>query len=403
MAMMNKKGNSAVFLTVILSALAAVSLMLIYAVKENVIKSVLNSTVSLAGDSILSEFDENVQKEYGIFMMKGSDKELTEKLCEYVMYTMEDTEDVNIGDVEVSGGRFLMTDESEAERQILEYSKFLAAEKYKMDSEVRKEDAENDMMERTLRNGAAIASLPSSDLPKQSLTAMAESIADNVSDINKVFKEGTENFLFDSYITNLFNSRTNKISDKHFFKNEVEYILGGELSDEGNEQKVKMAVSAMRMPLNLIHIYSDSEKRNAVIAAAEALTPGAAAAATQLLIAAAWAYAETDNDIELLYQGYKVPVVKDRKTWAINIEDILNGISQDTVIPEENRGCDYGQYLRIMLFFQDRGIKTARILDLIQINNRAYYDKDFLVREHFTGIDIYVKANGKKYVYEKKY
>ena len=71
MAMMNKKGNSAVFLTVILSALAAVSLMLIYAVKENVIKSVLNSTVSLAGDSILSEFDENVQKEYGIFMMKG--------------------------------------------------------------------------------------------------------------------------------------------------------------------------------------------------------------------------------------------------------------------------------------------------------------------------------------------
>ena len=98
----------------------------------------------------------------------------------------------------------------------------------------------------------------------------------------------------------------------------------------------------MRMPLNLIHIYSDSEKRNAVIAAAEALTPGAAAAATQLLIAAAWAYAETDNDIELLYQGYKVPVVKDRKTWAINIEDILNGISQDTVIPEENRGCDYG-------------------------------------------------------------
>ena len=197
---MNKKGNSAVFLTVILSALAAVSLMLIYAVKENVIKSVLNSTVSLAGDSILSEFDENVQKEYGIFMMKGSDKELTEKLCEYVMYTMEDTEDVNIGDVEVSGGRFLMTDESEAERQILEYSKFLAAEKYKMDSEVRKEDAENDMKERTLRNGAAVTSLPSSDLPKQSLTAMAESIADNVSDINKVFKEGTENFLFDSYI-----------------------------------------------------------------------------------------------------------------------------------------------------------------------------------------------------------
>ncbi len=398
---MNRKGNSAVFLTVILSALAAVSLMLIYAAKENAVRSIVNSTVNLAGDSLLSEFDERIQKEYGIFMMKGRDAELTEKLHEYVMYTMEETEDADIEYVEASGSRFLMTDESEAERQILEHAEFLAAEGYLKRSESKESDG-NDMKERTLRNGAAIASLPSSDVPRQSLTAMAEFIADNVSDINKVFKEGTENYLFDSYITDVFNSKTDKVSDKHFFKNEVEYILGGELSDAENERKVKLAVSAMRLPLNLAHIYSDSEKRNAVIAAAEVLTPGAAAA-TQLLIAAAWAYAETDNDIELLEQGYKVPIVKDRKTWAVNIEDVVKGIAGGTVLPEDNRGCDYSQYLRIMLFFQDRGVKTARILDLIQINERAYYDKDFLVREHFTGIDIYVKANGRNYVYEKKY
>lgn len=402
---MNKRGSSAVFLTIILSALLVSALMLIYAVKENALKSILNSTVNLAGDSVLSEFDESVQKEYGIFIMKGSDSEITEKIKGYIMYMMKDIKDIDIQYVEASGSRFSMYDETEAENQILEYSKLLMTENLK---EIRKwkeknDNNDNDLKPRTLRDGAVIASLPSFEFPKRSLTAMAESIVDSVAEINMVFKNGTKEYLFDTYIMNIFNNKMNKISDEHFFKNEVEYILGGEISDVENEQKVKMAIYAMRMPLNMAHIYSDNEKRNAIVTLAQTLTPGAAAAATQLIVAAAWAYAETDNDIRLLYKGYKVPVLKDKKTWAVGIENIAEGMSKSAVIPQEDRGCDYSQYLRILLFFQDKGLKTSRILDLIQINERAFNDKRFLINEYFTGIDIVVKANGRKYVYEKRY
>lgn len=48
-------------------------------------------------------------------------------------------------------------------------------------------------------------------------------------------------------------------------------------------------------------------------------------------------------------------------------------------------------------------MKTARILDLIQINMRKCYEKDFLIEEHATGLGIDVKVNDKLYRYEKKY
>ena len=50
------------------------------------------------------------------------------------------------------------------------------------------------------------------------------------------------------------------------------------MTDRKNERKVKIALEALRFPANLAHIYQDPEKKAAVLAAAELLTPGAGAA-----------------------------------------------------------------------------------------------------------------------------
>ena len=57
----------------------------------------------------------------------------------------------------------------------------------------------------------------------------------------------------------------------------------------------------------------------------------------------------------------------------------------------------------MLLFFQDGGMQTARILDLIQINARYRYDGEFLISECGVGIDIDVMVNDRKYGYEKKF
>lgn len=401
--MNSKKGSSAVFLTVILAALISIALALIYGLREETVKSRVDGILNLSGDSLLSEFDCLIQEEYGLFLLSQSDRELTEKLESYVTYAAEDMEDVDVEYLEASGDRFSISNIDLAREQILDYVKFAETQDILKSSPEKSEFKTNDMKNRVLRHGPTIASLPSSDIPGRSLTSLAESIADKAKDMDKAFESGSGEFLMNLYILNHFNNKNEAVCEKHFFKNEAEYILGGELSDIKNEKRVEMALKAMRFPLNLSHIYSDAEKRSAVMTAAEILTPGPEAIATQAVLASTWAYAEADNDVDLLWEGYKVPVMKDKSTWAIDLEGAIEGISGKTVVPDVQKGYDYRHYLQILLFFQDSGVKTARILDLIQINVRSSYDGDFLIQECSAGVEISAKVNGRVYGYEKKF
>lgn len=407
MRMKSKRGSSAVFLTVILAALVSITLALIYGVREESVRSRADAIINLAGDSVLSEFDYDVQKEYGLFLLKGSDRELSAKLRSYLRYSFADEEDIMIESVKASGGRFSVADTALIKQQILDYMKF--AELAGILEKLEKADAAEDqpqesvMENRTLRHGATLASLPSARMPEKSLTAMAESLAGKATEVKQAFQAGTEHYLLNRYAFIHFNSRNHAVNTEHFFKNEVEYILGGETSDRKNEKRVELALKAMRFPINLAHLYADAEKRAALTAMAEFLTPGAAALATQAALASTWAYAEADNDVELLWQGHKVPMVKDASTWAIDLDSAVEGIFGGTVKPDVEKGYNYDQYLQILLFFQDENMKLARILDLIQINMRKSHNEDFLIQEYAAGISMEVKVNGKDYGYEKQY
>lgn len=402
--MNSKRGSSAVFLSVILAGLVAITLALIYGVREETIRSRSDGIVNLAGDSILSEFDSYVQEEYGLFLIRGSDRELSRKLKKYVSYTTDGMADMEVEKLSVSADRFLLADTDLARDQILEHARFAQAQKLLgKASNLRPAGEGKEKSGQTLRDGGTIVSLPSADVPKKNLRELAEAIAEKEDGIEDVFKKGSDAWLMNQYILHYFNNRHAAASEKHFFQNEVEYILGGELSDRKNEKRVEIALKAMRFPLNLAHIYADPEKRNALLLMAEAVTPGAAAAATQLALAATWAYAESDNDVELLWEGHKVPFKKDSSSWAIDLEGAIEGLGGKTVVPDVEKGYDYEQYLQMLLFFQDKGMQTARILDLIQINARYCYDKEFLISECGVGIDIDARINDRKYEYEKKF
>ena len=403
--MNSKRGSSAVFLMVILAALISIVMALIYGVRRESVSSRVDAVVSLAGDSILSEFDYDIQKEYGLFMIKGTDRELRAKLIRYVTCSLKDMKDVNTEGISASASRFSTANTDLIKDQILEYMKLAAAEDSftQGDDGTEEDDGRKEHELRSLEHGPTSVSLPSVAFPDKSLTDMAESISGKIGEAHKAFDEGTGAYLLNRYILMHFNSRSEAAHPGHFFANEVEYILAGELSDRRNEKRVEMALKAMRFILNLEHIYGDREKNAAVAAMAEIMTPGAAAAATQAALASTWAYAEADNDIELLWQGHKVPLLKDRGSWAINLDSAIEGLLGGTVVPDEDKGCDYGQYLQILLFFKDENRRIGRVLDLIQINMRAAYDGDFLISEYALGLDARVRVNGREYGYEKKY
>lgn len=399
--MNNKKGSSAVFLTVILATLMALTLSLIYGVKAQSIRSTMDAIINLAGDSVLSEYNRELQEEYGLFLLKGTDAELSRKLHRYVGYSVDDMENVEVQSIEVSSSRYSVKDVSIIKKQIIEHMKIMKAEGLIKESlgDLSSKAMENS----TLNHGPTIVSLPSNNIPSKGLTAVAESISNKLSEVDNVFKAGTEEYLINSYILEHFNSKGSIKSQTHFFSSEVEYILGGEVSDLKNQKRVEMALKAMRFPVNLAYLYSDTDKQAALATAAQIMTPGPAAAATQAALASTWAYAEADNDVELLLEGYKVPVLKDKMSWAIDLDSAIEGVFGGVIIPEEEKGYDYNGYLQILLYFQDENIKLARLLDLIQINMRAEYDEEFLISEYSSGISVEVKANGRTYEHEKKY
>ena len=385
----------------IMATLFAITFALITGARNEYIKSRSDAIINLAGDSVLSEFDTYVQQEYGLFLLGGHKSKLNSKLSSYVDYGISGMDNVKVTSASINGSGYSIANNEYIKEQIISHMKYARTSGI-LDKFMKASDAKNDMKYETLRNGATIVSLPTYDMPKTSLTAKAKALGENIEEAKTAFQTGTNKYLMNRYILKYFNNMAYKTDDNHFFRNEAEYILGGELSDRKNEKRVEMAIVAMRFPINLAYLYSDKEKMAALLAAAEILTPEAAPA-TQHVLAATWAYAESDNDVKLLWDGSKVPLTKDNSTWAVDMDSAIDGLNTGIFRPDKEKGQSYSDYLQMMLYFLDDEVKTARIMDIIQINTRMNDDSDFVIEEHCCGFHMSVGINHKNFSYEKKY
>ncbi|MCQ2547096.1 MAG: DUF5702 domain-containing protein [Clostridia bacterium] len=401
-----KQGSSAVFLSIVLAALVCISLTLVFAARNRAEISFADGVMHLAADSLLGEYDYYVQRDYGLFLLQDTDRNLTRKLNRYAGYSLDAVDGAEFDGASVNAGRYSTVDPEPVRAQILAFMKSGGAGKLLTGTGASDTGTNSDRDSgHTLRHGPTIVSLPSRSLPDRSIIAAAEKLADNMKNPETIFRKSTAKYVLDSYILSMFNSCVRSAAEDHFFNNEVEYIICGELSDDRNRHKVDLALTALRTGLNLSHIYSDPDKLAAVTAAAEIITPGVLGTVTQAGIALAWATAEAKNDVKLLHSGSRVPIIKDTSSWAIDLDALIEGYDSETgcIHPAVDRGRPYEDYLRILLFIKDDNIKTARILDLIQINMRKNHDENFLIQECATGISIDSKVNGEILSYDKKY
>lgn len=414
----NRGGNISIFLAIILSGLISIALLLVYSAREQAIFSCADGIFNLAGDSVMSEYDYYIYRDYGLFLISGTDKELSRKFRAYSAYTLQSIDKAELHKASVSAGRFSTIAISPVKKQIIDYMKSPAgirstAIEMRDNKDAPASSASTGM--RTLRHGPSIVSLPSRSLPDKSIILSAEKLAENLKKPDLIFRNGTDKYMIDSYILTKFNNNSSSPSgksgdgatgtSKHFFSSEAEYVICGELSDEKNIKQTDLALKAMRVGLNLQHIYSDPKKTAAVEAAAQTLTPGILGTVTRLGISTVWATAEAVNDVKLLHAGYRVPIIKDSASWAIDLNSLISGYdAEDGMLkPAINKGRSYRDYLRVLLFIKDENVKTARIMDLIQINMRKNYDSDFLIQDCSTGISIDAKVNGKSFLYDKIY
>jgi hypothetical protein len=156
--------------------------------------------------------------------------------------------------------------------------------------------------------------------------------------------------------------------------------------------------------MNLLHIALDPVKQRKVAEAAAALTLAVGEEIGIPVVAEAWALAETRNDIKLLEAGKSVAIVKSQDNWAVPISGTLEYIlSKDYIEPQNKNGEDYEDYLRILLYFENKEEKLLRCMDLIQINMKGSYYGDFDLKEYYGGFQFEAVAKGRKFTYIQKY
>lgn len=411
----SKRGSTAVFLTMILASVLLAVGMFIHAASHSAGRSYADAVFDLAGRSVLSEYDLQLQKRYGLFAVHTDESQTEEKITYYAGCSFHDNPyreiirgkayidvlKLDLDSVSVSLKGYSITNVGLFEEQILAYMK-TGIVKDNLFSEKEYPPRKQDVV---LRNDQLISSLPSCGYNSSFFTDVRRIAENGLPDIKEIKKKSKNTFLVNEYITGHFLNHIHGSEERNtFFQNEIEYILKGSLDDQKNYNAVRTDLFIIRNVLNLTHIYSDPTKQAKVKAIAAELSLGAAEPIAEPAVAEAWAAAETENDLRLLEDGKSVALIKNRNNWAVPISNTLEYLYKDGYMkPKLMSGNNYVDYLRILLYLEDREKKLLRCMDLIQLNMKGCYNRSFDLKEYYGGFRFVAVANDRAYEYMEKY
>lgn len=185
-----------------------------------------------------------------------------------------------------------------------------------------------------------------------------------------------DDLLFDEYLYAKCGDMVTQ-RDESALKYELEYIVAGKDKDSQNLEKTARRILLARYASNYACLSSDRGRcaqagavagAIAVILMNPELKP---LCRTALLLA--WSYLESIRDLQILFSGGGVPLIKKPSGWNTKLSDMLHPWSMKsrtvTTSPSlQNPG--YEDYLRAILYLEGSQTKNRRFLDLCEMNIR---------------------------------
>ncbi len=350
--------------------------------------------------SILGEYDRVLRDRYGFYGYYGNEEMVRKKLERYADQTFKDKKYIKRSEIECFLSEYKLTDPEIFREQLKKIMTSFWAPKPLADETGGTGEGQTDTEGyRYISAGWILEGLPSHCI-RSGISGKGGSSLLEIGYILKSFKDHVDD----------------RDLGKTYFRNEIEYIITGKPSDEKARKWVYGEIMAERNALNLAYLYKCTAKREAAMEAAVLITPGPEAVITQALILEIWALMEARNDMELLYAGERVPLIKGDANWALGIEGAVKkaeGKSEDGeldtreerkyVEPERIEGQKYSDYLTTLLIAVPEGKRILRIMDLIQINLKYAYCDSFLMEDHFAGLDYSMTVNGREHTYHDEY
>ena len=192
-----------------------------------------------------------------------------------------------------------------------------------------------------------------------------------------------EYFIDDYVCTYMKDTSGPKDINSHYLNGETEYIFAGSRSDDENMIAAYSGIYAIRFVMNVVHLLTNDEKREALKTLAEEHP------AIMIATAAAWAALESALDIAELRQNKKVPLIKRASDWKISTYGGVTAEEGGKDGGDANvSDMSYSEYLRILLLLVPKQSKVMRILDVLELNyykdNRVYRSFD----EFYTRVTV---------------
>ncbi len=397
----NKRGSVTVFICVFFVSLVMMIFTFTGVSKEKAVAGSTKALCSLWADSVLAEYDLNLQKRYQIFGFYGYPAEIKEKLTFYAKDSFDRKKYIDYQIKNCSLYDYCLINTGVMEKQLEAAGKLAFTEKFQ-----KPEKTITPVLGYT---GPAAASVIFDDLPSEgskkgySLSAV-KNLLKGASSIGTALEKTGKNWWINQYIFAYFKDASDdKDLGETYFSGEIEYIICGKKSDSANKSTLKRRIVALREMMNLAYLLKDPVKSNEALLAAEILTPGPAALVTQKALLSAWALAESYNDYQLLIHGKRVPVVKSEQTFAVDIKSVIENQSEGYIDTGSDVGETYADYLQLFTYTMDSQVRMLRVMDLIQINMRRFYYEGFLLREYNAGLSFVMTVNGKDYETERSY
>lgn len=190
--------------------------------------------------------------------------------------------------------------------------------------------------------------------------------------------------LFCKYVLDHFISYVDQKEDAEGLRYPLEYVIGGKSSDNQNMEVVAMKLLVIREIDNYLNLLKDDIKRaeaDAIGAAAATLVPWVAPIVSQATLIC-WAYEESIEELQHLFQGKSIPLLK-----SLGLE----GISEVTL--------SYKEYLYLLMLMQNRETLTMRTIDMIEADVRKEQE-NFRIDGCISKADITMTLQD---IYEKEY
>ena len=411
----NRKGSVTVFVMMTMMSLIMLFMVIIRASKDSAVRGAFSSLGTLWCDSILAEFDQNLQDRYDIFAFYGLAPEIGSKLRFYAGESVLDKKYVSMSGISCSTAGHSLMDTDNFREQITRAAKLRIAGE--IAGKPNDSESHGPAQPTTGSAEALLSDLPSKGSVRTVSAAGFKNAVERAGSVKGILAETGNRYLENRYAFMYFKDRSaDRGIGKTFLNNEIEYMICGKKSDRGNEESMKLKIIAVRTIFNTIYAFEDPEINVETLAAAEIITPGPAAAATQKILQAGWAACESVNDYNLLISGKKVPLYKDRESWAVSLESVVKGgireLSEGSpevkdevpcIDPGNEHGEEYGDYLKAMLYLMDEDVKLLRMMDLIQMNMRYCHYSDFRIREYSVGLRAVFEVNGGRISVERTY